>query len=66
MHPEIAKKMRKYFIGLSLVFLIGFLIFLHGYLTNGWWLYAGLLMFLAPLPFLLAIVRIWSLLKRYR
>lgn len=42
----------------------GFMLFLHGYLSGGWWLYPGLVLFLAPMPVLLALVRIWSMAKR--
>jgi hypothetical protein len=64
MHPDVARKMKMIAVPLTAIAAAGFAVLLHGLLCKGWWTYLGLIFFLVPLPFLLALGRIWLYSKR--
>lgn len=65
MHTEVARKMKMIAIPLSLIVIVGFVILVHGLIFKGWWTYFGLVLFLVPLPVLLALARIRLYSKRF-
>ena len=65
MHPDVVRKMRSIGAALSLAVAVGVPVFVHGYVTKGWWLYLGLALFVTPLPFLMALARIWMYSRKY-
>jgi len=64
MHPAIARKMKITSIPLILMMGIGAAIFFSGLLVKGWWLYFGMVIFMLPIPFLLALLQIFLLSKK--